>query len=230
MNQPENKTWTAAPAGCQSGGTLPQTPWAGKQHPADQAAPTQEAGKELQKECAEKRLFIFFLFSAALFLGMTVCLICDCAICGGFTWSRIPAISIALAWVISSPVILLGTRGLPAGLLSLSIFIGPYLFLLSRLLNVKEVFSIGAAMAAVSAAFLWIITAVFRRAEKAGRWTALGITFLSAVPFLLLVNGILSRMIAEPLLDLWDLSVIFLLLTLASASFLRASARKKGGA
>ena len=39
----------------------------------------------------------------------------------------------------------------------------PYLFLLSNLVKVEEVFSVGAEMAVASIVFLWIIVAVFRR-------------------------------------------------------------------
>lgn len=120
-----------------------------------------------------------------------VCLICNIAISGNLTWSLIPVSSIVFAWVISFPSIILGKRGIIVSLISLSVFIVPYLFLLGSLLKAKEVFSVGAVMAVASIVFLWIIVAVFKRIER--KLVALGITFLSAIPFMIIVNVILSK-------------------------------------
>ena len=102
----------------------------------------------------------------------------------------------------------------------------PYLFLLGSLLKAKEVFSVGAVMAAASIIFLWIIAAVFKRMER--KLVALGTTFLSAIPFMMIVNVILSKMIEEPVLDVWDMLSAFMLLILAFVSFICDYARKKG--
>lgn len=161
----------------------------------------------------------FFLFSAALLSGIVVCLICDIAISGKLTWSLIPVSSIVFAWVISFPGIILGKRGIIGSFLSFSIFVIPYLFLLSSIIKVREVFSVGAVMAAVSIAFLWIITAVFICIGKTRRRAAFGITFLTAIPFVVVVNVILSKMTGEPAFDVWDMLSILILLVLAAASF-----------
>lgn len=172
-------------------------------------------------------VLLSILFSAALLIGIMVCLICDMAISKTLTWSPIPVSSIVFAWVILFPSILLGKRGLMASLLALSIFIVPYLFLLSRSVKVKEVFSIGSATAAASVVFLWIIAAVFDRAGKNGRSIAWGIVFLLAVPFLFLINFILSKLIAEPILDLWDILTVFILVILAFVFLVYGCAKKR---
>lgn len=56
---------------------------------------------------------------------------------------------------------------------------------------------------------------------------ALGIIFLLAVPFLFIINVILSKMIAEPILDLWDILSVFILLALSFVSFVCDCVRKK---
>lgn len=173
-----------------------------------------------------KNVIISILFSAALLIGIMVCLICNIAISGNLTWSLIPVSSIVFAWVISFPSIILGKRGIIVSLISLSVFIVPYLFLLGSLLKAKEVFSVGAVMAVASIVFLWIIVAVFKRIER--KLVALGITFLSAIPFMIIVNVILSKMIEEPVLDVWDMMSIFMLLILAFVSFICDYAKKKG--
>lgn len=174
-----------------------------------------------------KNAIIAIAFSVTLLTGIMVCLICNIAISGNLTWSLIPASSIVFAWVISFPSIILGKRGIIVSFISFSVFILPYLFLLGSLVKVKEVFSIGAGMALVSIVFLWIIAAVFIRMGKERKLIALGITFLLSIPFLLIVNVILSKMIDEPVIDIWDMLSVFLLLIFAFVSFLCGHAKKK---
>lgn len=175
-----------------------------------------------------KNVIISILFSITLLIGIMVCLICNIAISGNLTWSLIPVSSIVFAWVISFPSIILGKRGIIISLISLSVFIIPYLFLLSSFLKVKEIFSIGTVMAVISIIFLWIIVAIFSRIGETSKLVILGITFLLAIPFMFIVNIILSKMIAEPILDVWDMLSIFILLILAFISFLCDYAKKKG--
>ncbi len=183
------------------------------------------AGKRRARNRRTRNGRIAVLFSALLLIGAAVCLICDLAISGMLTWSLIPVSSLAFAWVVCVPGIIWGKRGILVSLLALSVSVIPYLFLLSRLTNVKEVFSIGAATAAVSVVFLWEIAAVFRRVGKTRRGAAWGIVFLSAIPFLFFINGILSEKIAEPLWDVWDTLFALFLFVLAGASFLWEHAR-----
>ena len=175
-----------------------------------------------------KNVIISILFSVTLLIGIMVCLICNIAISGNLTWSLIPVSSIVFAWVISFPSIILGKRRIIVSLISLSVFIVPYLFLLGSLIKVKEVFSIGAVVAVISIVFLWIIAAIFNRIGKEKKIVALGTTFLLAIPFVIVINIILSKMIDEPILDVWDLLSIFILLILAFVFFICDYAKKKG--
>lgn len=166
-----------------------------------------------------KNVIISILFSLILLIGIMVCLICNIAISGNLTWSLIPVSSIVFAWVISFPGIMLGKRGIIVSLISLSVFIIPYLFLLSKLIKVKEV---------VSIVFLWIIAAVFHRIGKTRKLIALGVMFLLTIPFMFIINVMLSKMIAEPIFDIWDMLSVFILLILAFVSFICDYAKKKG--
>ena len=186
--------------------------------------------KKKDKNNMTKHVIISILFSATLLIGIMVCLICDIAISGNLTWSLIPVSSIVFAWVISFPGIVLGKRGIIVSLISLSVFIIPYLFLLGSLLKVKEVFSIGGVMAVVSIIFLWIIAAVWKGIGRKGKLAALGVIFLSAIPFMFVINFILSKMIGEPVFDVWDMLTVFLLLLSAVVSFLCDYVKKKGWA
>ena len=174
-----------------------------------------------------KNMIISILFSAILLVGIMVCLICNIAVSGSLTWSLIPVSSFVFAWGILFPSIILGKRGMIISLLSLSIFIVPYLFLLSNFIMVKEVFSVGTAVAAASIVFLWILTAIFIRIGKTRKFAALGIIFLLVIPFMFTLNKMLSKLIAEPVLDSWDMLSVFVLLMLAFVSFLCDYAKKK---
>lgn len=124
-----------------------------------------------------KNAVISLLFSATLLIGIMVCLICNIAISGNLTWSLIPISSIVFTWVVSFPSIILGKKGMLISLISLSAFVIPYLFLLSRLIRVKEVFSVGVIMAVVSILFLWVIAAIWKRVGKTRKLIALGMIF-----------------------------------------------------
>ena len=175
-----------------------------------------------------KNVIISILFLVTLLIGIMVCLICNIAISGNLTWSLIPVSSIVFAWVISFPSIMLGKKGIIASLISLSIFIIPYLFLLSSLIKAKEVFSVGIVMAVASIVFLWIIVGVLNRIGKTRKLIALGVIFLLAIPFMVIINVMLSKMIAASILDVWDMLSIFILLILAFVFFICDYAKKKG--
>lgn len=184
--------------------------------------------KQQDENNRKKNVLIALLFSMTLFIGLMVCLICNIAISGALTWSLIPVSSILFGWVILFPAIISGKKGLITSLISLSIFIVPYLFMLSRLTGVKGVLSVGTAVAAVSVLFLWIAAVLCRRFWQSKKWMIVGTLFLSAIPFLFIINAVLAKMISEPLFDVWDLLVVFILLTLAFSSFICYYARKKG--
>lgn len=184
--------------------------------------------KRKEENNMTRNRMIAVLFSTVLLIGIIVCLICNIAITGALTWAMIPVSSMVYAWVIAFPAIILGKRGIVASLVSLSAFTVPYLFVLGRLTGVNGVFSIGTAAAFVSILFLWIVAAICKCIGKSGRLTAAGITFLSAIPFLFVLNAVLAKLIAEPLFDVWDALAVFILLILAFGCFLGDYAKKKG--
>lgn len=183
--------------------------------------------KKRDENNLSKNAIVFILFSTALAIGIVVCAVCDIAISGTFTWSLIPTSSIIFAWVVCFPVIILGKKGIMGSLAALSIFIFPYLYILGKLVEVREVFSIGAAVSVISIVYLWLIFAMFHRL-RARRMIALGIAFLVTIPFMLAVNVTLSRMIGEPVVDVWDILSAFILLTAAFSVFVCDYAKNRG--
>ena len=67
--------------------------------------------KQQDENNMTKNGIISILFSAALLIGIMVCLICNIAISGNLTWSLIPAGSIVFAWAVCFPSMILGRRG-----------------------------------------------------------------------------------------------------------------------
>lgn len=175
--------------------------------------------KQTTENHAAKTIIISSLFSAALLIGIMVCFICDLAISHSFTWSPVPAISMIFAWAIVFPGIS-GNKKIVGSFISLSIFIIPFLYLLSLLIRIHAVFSVGSAVAIISVLFLWFLFAVFHHIGKKQKLTALGVSFLSAVPFIFIINGILAKMISLPFIDIWDLLSVFVLLVSGAASFI----------
>lgn len=167
-----------------------------------------------------KRLIITFSFSLIFLIGIITCLICNFAISGGLTWSLIPVISICFAWLLLFPSIILQKKEIITSLISLSIFIAPYLYFLSNLTKTKNVFSVGSVIALPAVVFLWLIYAVFR-CFATRKSTALGITFLLTIPLVLIINLILHKMIAEPVFDIWDLLSVSVLLIFSSVFLLK---------
>ena len=174
-----------------------------------------------------KNKIIPFTFSTILMTGIITCLICDLSISGSLTWSLISVSSICFAWLLIFPGIILGKDRVAVSLISLSIFVVPYLYLLSILIRTEAIFSIGSATAVVSIVFLWITYAVFRLTKKERKSVALGIIFLLAIPFVFVINVILSKMISEPVCDMWDLLTFFIMLISAVICFSRDTVNKK---
>ncbi len=170
-------------------------------------------------------VIVSIIFSATLLLEIMVCLICDIAISGALTWSLIPIGSIVFAWLVLFPSVALGRRGIFASLLSLSTFLIPYLYVLSRLTKVRQVFSIGVVMAIISILFLWLVFGIFKAWGKTKKSVALGSTFLALIPFQIIINVALAKMIGEPVFDIWDMLVIFVLVILAIVSYCSAFGR-----
>jgi len=103
--------------------------------------------------------------------------------------------------------------------ISFSIFTIPYLYVLSILVKEKSVFSIGVVMSLIAISYMWCIFGIFKRLKTRKR-KAIGITFLLAIPVSFIINIALSKMILEPIMDMWDILLITILLVLASIFFI----------
>lgn len=175
----------------------------------------------------KKNALISTLYTIAMVIGIVVCCICDIAISGSMTWSLIVLSSILVTWIASFPIILLGKKGVLVTMIAITIFIIPFMYILSILLKVNEVFRIGAVMSIISLVFLWVIYILYHRLKQR-KLLATGLSFIVAIPFTLLINGTLSQMIDEPIVDIWDILSVFILLIIAVAFVIGDYAKKKG--
>jgi len=152
-------------------------------------------------------------FSVLLLLGIIICAICDVAISGAFTWSLIPISSIIFTWFTLFPVIKYGNKGIVGSLIALSILVVPFLYVLSNLIKITDmIFPVGVRMSVISIAFLWIVFGLFK-ILKSRKLIASAISLLLAIPMLFLINLVLSRMINEPLIDMWDIFTFSIIIT-----------------
>ena len=183
--------------------------------------------KKKDENNMNKNTIISTIYTIAMVIGILVCCICDIAISGTLTWSLIVLSSILVTWIASFPVILLGKKGVFVAMTAISILIVPFMYLLSILIKVNEVFSIGTIMSIISLVFLWIVYVLYYRLKER-KLLATGITFLFAIPFTILINSTLSKMIGEPVIDIWDILSVFILLIVAVAFIIGDYARKNG--
>lgn len=171
-----------------------------------------------------KNTVLSIVYTAVMVLGIFVCCICDAAISGTFTWSLISLSAILFAWLVSVPILLLGKRGVLASMISVSLFLIPFIYILSVLIKVKAVFSIGVWMSVLALVFLWVLFALYHRL-KDRKLLAAGITFLLVIPLNLLVNLTLSKLLGEPMIDIWDMISMLILVVLAAVFIVRDHAR-----
>lgn len=156
------------------------------------------------------------LFSVSLFVAFIVCAICDYSISQRLSWSLYPISSMFFAWIVIFPLIRLPKNGVMVSLISLSLFIIPFLYVIDRLVKTsKYILPIGIRASIISICFLWIIYGLFKFFQNR-KLLALGIAFILGSVTCLLINGVVSKILLEPNIDIWD---IFSCILLLSAGF-----------
>ncbi len=128
-------------------------------------------------------LFIFWIISS---VAAMVCLMCDFVISKDLDWSFIVGLSL-VAFGVLFTVVIRAKQPLRSGLISISIIILPFLFMLSMLLQERLIFSFGGSIAIVSCLFLWGVYRVYLK-FRMQIFRVISITVLLTLP---LVFGIL---------------------------------------
>lgn len=157
-------------------------------------------------------------FSAVCLIAGVVCAICNYAISGEMTWAYIPISSLVFLLIVAILPMVVSKGRVIAALSAFTTLIVPYLYTLSVILDVKAVFSIGAAMALIGVLYMWSVAGVFKKL-KGRKYTATGISLLLAIPLQFIINIVLSKMISEPIIDMWDIFVVAVLLIISVVLF-----------
>ncbi len=182
-----------------------------------EAAPPRKRGEGRFPRRGERRWWLAVLLTGGILTGILTCLICDTALSGSLSWSRIVAISAGYGWAVLLPLIVLNGGGIAGSLLSISVFTVPYLYGLSRLLNVNTVFSVGTVMTVLSLLFLWAIYTVFKRRGRNA--VSLGFVCLLLAGLTAAINGTLYLLGTTPPPDAWNGMSVLLLLLAAAVCF-----------
>ena len=138
--------------------TEPEGPAAGRENALQYADSEAEAAAgTMRSRCA-------VAFSLLLLAGSAACAVINTVVSGKLTWAPFPIVSMAFAWLVFFPVLKAGKKGLFGALLALSVFILPFLYVLSRLLKSNgNILAAGAPSAALSGVFLWSVFALVKR-------------------------------------------------------------------
>lgn len=175
------------------------------------------ADKAVKSRSRKIRSILFLTVSVLFFLGAAVCVICDLAITGRFTWSMIPVTSLLLAWLVITPGIVWKKRGLAASLVSLSIAVIPYLFLLEKYIGIGGlIMPLGVKISVIGIAGLWCIYLLAFQTKR-NRFTAAAGSFLVMIPVSWGINMVVDVTVqGKWRLDLWDILVSVSLLIAAA--------------
>lgn len=156
-------------------------------------------------------------FSASLLLAIAVCIICDMAITGHLTWSLYVISSCIFTWLVFFPLVKKGVKGIRLCLVSLSVLIIPFLFVLSRIIGENPfMMPISIRASLFSIVWLWFVYLLFIKLRDKKLYAA-AYTLLSSIPLSLAINISVSLILGEPALDAGDLLSCILILLLAGA-------------
>lgn len=185
------------------------------------------AEKTSKKKMADFLNIAAAAFSASLLLGIAVCIICDMAITGHLTWSLYVISSCIFTWLVFFPLVKKGVKGIRICLVSLSVLIIPFLFVLSRIIGENTIMMpISIRVSLLSIVWIWLVYLLCRR-FKQRKLIAAAFSLLSTIPLCIAINISLAAILSEPPLDAWDIFSCLLLALTAGALFLADSAKNR---
>lgn len=155
-------------------------------------------------------------------------MICDLAITKKLTWSLITVSSIIFAWTVLAPGIVCKKHSLLAVLISLSLAVIPYLFIMEKCIETEGVImAISIKVSVVGIAYLWCIYLLIFK-TKLSKFTSSASSLLLAIPVSWVVNSIVDMEVTgQSITDLWDIMVGSMLLVIAAVLFGAGYKKKK---
>ncbi len=170
-------------------------------------------------------------FTISLLIGIAVVSIVNVAVSGGFTWSLIPISACIFAWLVFFPAIKYGAKGIVGSLLTLSVFIVPFLYVLDlAIARITEytnpVFPLGIRVTPLSLGLVWVAYFLFKKLKKR-KLLASAILVLLICPVDVFINVIIADMLGQPLFDVQTMIKIISITIVAIILFIIDIARQK---
>jgi transcriptional regulator with XRE-family HTH domain len=145
------------------------------------------------------------LITVICLLGIVICMICDMATSGAFTWSLYPTTSIVFAWLILIPLLQSKRNKLRMSLISASVFIIPFLFIINKIMGgTKLILPIGIPVSLTIAVYVWIIYFLLST-KKILKWNMVSISILLGIPVSLIINSISNKLTNKPIINVWNI-------------------------
>lgn len=139
---------------------------------------------------------ILYGLSASFLIAIIVCIICDYFISGNLSWSLIVIVSLVFSMLILFTLLTAKEKLIKKTLITLSVFIIPYLALLSFILKQPLVFYLGSCISVITATALWLSYIAFLKLPQR-KYLAIGISFLMIIPLNLLINNLTQYFISD---------------------------------
>ena len=169
---------------------------------------------------------ILISFSIACLIAVFTCLIVNYAIDRQITWSAYVVLSVPFSWLVLSPLVI-KKFGPALSLLSLTLFILPFLFVLNRITPVDSWFvPLGIPSAAVAVVAAWVFYLLFRFVKINVWYKSAIVVFIAGVVVNPAVNYFVDRHLTENNLFITLISSAGCLL-LAIALFIQGRNRSK---
>lgn len=157
------------------------------------------------KNAGKIQVICVWIMTLLFLIGIIVCAICNLAISGAWTWSRISIAVIVFSWLILFPVVRYGRKGVVGSLISLTTFTIPFLYVLDQCIPAADmIMPIGIRITIIVMIFAWIIFALFQ-ILKYRIFLAVAISLLLAILLCLAINLCLSIFFSQMLIDVWDI-------------------------
>lgn len=153
-----------------------------------------------------------YLYSFLSVIAVNACILIDFFINQEFTWSNICTPSIIFGWLVLYPIIRYGISGLHYSLKMLSVFIIPYMFILSLLIN-RSIINVGFFIAVISIIYLWCQYNILKEARDL-KYISLSVSFFITLLLYLILDIYLCYIFPKELLSIWDfLGILAFLIT-----------------
>ena len=145
-----------------------------------------------RKNRLDWRLLAFMGLTAACIIAAATCLICDLAVNQRYMWSPPVYPSIALAWLVCTPLLLARRYPVRWALIMLTVSILPFLCGLGWILKQPLVTKMSIWIAPMGLVYLWLVYAICLRLRRRA-WMTAGWSLLLAVPLSAGVNFVVDR-------------------------------------